>query len=74
MLPSILTHSTITLQTASLAIRTSGLLVEQFLALHLGFEDAEMGTHILKVGDTIKNTTCAFVLEYLIGQLLYKKC
>nr|WP_187306884.1 hypothetical protein [Candidatus Hamiltonella defensa] len=53
MLPSILTHSTITFQTASLAMRTSGLLGKQFLALHLGFKDAEMGTHILKVGDTI---------------------
>jgi len=48
-------------------------LGEQFLALNLGFEDAEMGTHILKAGDTIKNTSSALVLEDLIGQFLYKK-
>ena len=30
--------------TSSLAIRTSGLLGEQFLALNVGFEDPEMGT------------------------------
>ncbi|ACQ68539.1 outer membrane lipid asymmetry maintenance protein MlaD [Candidatus Hamiltonella defensa] len=58
--------------TSSLAIRTAGLLGEQFLALNLGFEDAEMGTTILKSGDTIKNTSSALVLEDLIGQFLYK--
>lgn len=58
--------------TSSLAIRTSGLLGEQFLALNLGFEDPEMGTSLLKTGDTIENTTSALVLEDLIGQFLYK--
>lgn len=58
--------------TSSLSIRTSGLLGEQFLALNIGFEDEEMGTKILKEGDTIKDTKSAMVLEDLIGQFLYK--
>ncbi|MDR0806552.1 MAG: outer membrane lipid asymmetry maintenance protein MlaD [Enterobacteriaceae bacterium] len=58
--------------TSSLSIRTSGLLGEQFLALNVGFEDDEMGTSILKDGDTIKDTKSAMVLEDLIGQFLYK--
>ncbi|SQI43270.1 Probable phospholipid ABC transporter-binding protein mlaD [Leminorella richardii] len=58
--------------TSSLSIRTAGLLGEQFLALNVGFEDEEMGTSILKDGDTIKDTKPAMVLEDLIGQFLYK--
>lgn len=58
--------------TSSLAIRTSGLLGEQFLALNIGFEDPDMGTSILKDGGTIQDTKSALVLEDLIGQFLYK--
>ncbi|MFS2221309.1 outer membrane lipid asymmetry maintenance protein MlaD [Pantoea sp. B65] len=58
--------------TSSLAIRTSGLLGEQFLALNIGFDDAEMGTATLKDGDTLQDTKSAMVLEDLIGQFLYK--
>lgn len=58
--------------TSSLAVRTSGLLGEQFLALNVGFEDPEMGTSILKDGGTIQDTKSALVLEDLIGQFLYK--
>jgi phospholipid/cholesterol/gamma-HCH transport system substrate-binding protein len=57
--------------TSSLAIRTSGLLGEQYLALNVGFEDPELGTAILKDGDTIQDTKSAIVLEDLIGQFLY---
>lgn len=58
--------------TSSLAVRTSGLLGEQYLALNVGFEDPEMGTRILKEGGTIQDTKSALVLEDLIGQFLYK--
>ncbi|MFW7201468.1 outer membrane lipid asymmetry maintenance protein MlaD [Serratia sp. BNK-17] len=58
--------------TSSLAIRTSGLLGEQYLALNVGFEDPDMGTTILKDGGTIQDTKSAMVLEDLIGQFLYK--
>ncbi|WP_027713353.1 outer membrane lipid asymmetry maintenance protein MlaD [Dickeya chrysanthemi] len=58
--------------TSSLAIRTSGLLGEQYLALNIGFEDEDMGTSILKDGGTIQDTKSAMVLEDLIGQFLYK--
>lgn len=58
--------------TSSLAIRTSGLLGEQYVALNVGFEDPEMGTTILKDGDTIQDTKSAIVLEDLVGQFLYK--
>lgn len=58
--------------TSSLAIRTSGLLGEQYLALNIGFEDEEMGTTILKDGGVIQDTKSAMVLEDLIGQFLYK--
>ncbi|THD48066.1 outer membrane lipid asymmetry maintenance protein MlaD [Enterobacteriaceae bacterium ML5] len=58
--------------TSTLAIRTSGLLGEQFLALNIGFEDPEMGTTILKNGGVIQDTKSALVLEDLIGQFLYK--
>lgn len=58
--------------TSSLAIRTSGLLGEQYLALNLGFDDPEMGTALLKDGDTLQDTKSAMVLEDLIGQFLYK--
>lgn len=57
--------------TSSLAIRTSGLLGEQFLALNVGFEDPDMGTSILKDGGVIQDTKSALVLEDLIGQFLY---
>ena len=58
--------------TSSLAIRTSGLLGEQYLALNVGFEDPDMGTTILKDGGTIQDTKSAMVLEDLIAQFLYK--
>jgi len=58
--------------TSSLAIRTSGLLGEQFLALNIGFQDPDMGTTILKNDGTIQDTKSAMVLEDLIGQFLYK--
>lgn len=58
--------------TSSLAVRTSGLLGEQYLALNIGFDDPEMGTAILKDGGTIQDTKSAMVLEDLIGQFLYK--
>ncbi|MFP1922814.1 outer membrane lipid asymmetry maintenance protein MlaD [Lonsdalea quercina] len=58
--------------TSSLAIRTSGLLGEQYLALNMGFEDPDMGTSILKDGGIIQDTKSAMVLEDLIGQFLYK--
>jgi len=58
--------------TSTLAIRTSGLLGEQFLALNIGFEDPDMGTTILKDGGSIQDTKSALVLEDLIGQFLYK--
>ena len=57
--------------TSSLAIRTSGLLGEQYLALNVGFEDPELGTSILKDGGVIQDTKSAMVLEDLIGQVLY---
>lgn len=57
--------------TSSLAIRTSGLLGEQYLALNVGFEDPDLGTSILKDGGTIQDTKSAMVLEDLIGQFLY---
>ena len=57
--------------TSSLAIRTSGLLGEQNLALNVGFEDPELGTSILKDGGTIQDTKSAMVLEDMIGQFLY---
>ncbi|WP_318356175.1 outer membrane lipid asymmetry maintenance protein MlaD [Enterobacter sp.] len=57
--------------TSSLAIRTSGLLGEQYLALNVGFDDPEMGTSMLKEGSTLQDTKSAIVLEDLIGQFLY---
>ena len=58
--------------TSSLAIRTSGLLGEQYLSLNLGFEDPTMGTRILKDGDTLHDTKSALVHEDLIGQFMNK--
>lgn len=58
--------------TSSLAVRTQGLLGEQFLALNLGFDDPELGSAMLKDGDTLRDTKSAMVLEDLIGQFLYK--
>ncbi len=58
--------------TSSLAVRTQGLLGEQFLALNLGFNDPDLGSAILKNGDTLRDTKSAMVLEDLIGQFLYK--
>ena len=57
--------------TSSLAIRTSGLLGEQYLAMNIGFEDPELGTSILKDGGTMQDTKSAMVLEDMIGQFLY---
>ncbi|SFN26319.1 phospholipid/cholesterol/gamma-HCH transport system substrate-binding protein [Izhakiella capsodis] len=58
--------------TSSLAVRTQGLLGEQFLALNVGFSDPEMGTAMLKDGSTLQDTKSALALEDLIGQFLYK--
>ncbi|WP_435947040.1 outer membrane lipid asymmetry maintenance protein MlaD [Dryocola sp. BD586] len=58
--------------TSSLAIRTSGLLGEQYIAMNLGFDDPELGSSILKDGGTLQDTKSALVLEDLIGQFLYK--
>jgi phospholipid/cholesterol/gamma-HCH transport system substrate-binding protein len=58
--------------TSSLAIRTQGLLGEQFLALNLGFDDPDLGSSMLKDGGTLRDTKSAMVLEDLIGQFLYK--
>ncbi|AFJ45512.1 outer membrane lipid asymmetry maintenance protein MlaD [Shimwellia blattae] len=58
--------------TSSLAIRTSGLLGEQYLALNVGFSDPDMGTSMLKDGSVVQDTKSAMVLEDLIGQFLYK--
>lgn len=58
--------------TSSLAVRTQGLLGEQFLALNLGFDDPDLGSAMLKDGDTLRDTKSAIVLEDLIGQFLYK--
>lgn len=58
--------------TSSLAVRTSGLLGEQYLAMNIGFDDPEMGTATLKDGSTLQDTKSAMVLEDLIGQFLYK--
>ena len=57
---------------SSLAIRTQGLLGEQYLALNLGFSDPELGTSMLQNGGKITDTKSAMVLEDLIGQFLYK--
>jgi len=57
--------------TSSLAVRTSGLLGEQYLALNVGFDDPELGTAMLKEGSTVQDTKSAMVLEDLIGQFLY---
>ncbi|MBT0725839.1 outer membrane lipid asymmetry maintenance protein MlaD [Rosenbergiella australiborealis] len=57
---------------SSLAVRTQGLLGEQYLALNLGFSDPDLGTSMLKNGGTITDTKSAMVLEDLIGQFLYK--
>ena len=58
--------------TSSLAIRTSGLLGEQYLALNIGFDDPDLGVAMLQDGGTLQDTKSAMVLEDLIGQFLYK--
>ncbi len=57
-------------ESSSLAIQTSGLLGEQYLALTPGFALDE-DTVMLKDGDKIEDTHSALVLEDLIGQFLY---
>jgi phospholipid/cholesterol/gamma-HCH transport system substrate-binding protein len=57
--------------TSTAAIRTSGLLGEQYIGITPGFSDEEMGTEILKNGDEITDTKSALVLEDLIGQFVY---
>jgi phospholipid/cholesterol/gamma-HCH transport system substrate-binding protein len=52
----------------SAAILTAGLLGDQYIGLNPGGEDDN-----LAVGDTIKMTQSAVVLENLIGQLLYNR-
>ncbi len=50
------------------AIMTSGLLGEQYVALEAGGDDK-----MLTPGDSLKITQSAVVLENLIGQFLYNK-
>ncbi|MGP1931384.1 MAG: outer membrane lipid asymmetry maintenance protein MlaD [Arsenophonus sp. ET-YP4-MAG3] len=57
---------------SSLSILTTGLLGEQFLALHLGFYDPSIGVNFLKDGGRIEDTKPAIILEDLIGHFLYK--
>ncbi len=57
-------------ESSSLAIQTSGLLGEQYLALTPGFA-LDDDTPMLKNGDKIEDTHSALVLEDLIGQFLY---
>lgn len=57
--------------TSTASILTSGLLGEQYIGLTPGFSDEEMGTSLLKNGDTISDTKSALVLEDLIGKFLY---
>jgi len=57
---------------SSLAVRTSGLLGEQYLSMNIGFDDPDLDTAILKDGSTLQDTKSAMVLEDLIGQFLYK--
>ncbi|WP_024872221.1 outer membrane lipid asymmetry maintenance protein MlaD [Tolumonas lignilytica] len=57
--------------TSTAAIRTSGLLGEQYIAITPGFSDADMGTAMLKNGDSITDTKSALVLEDLIGKFVY---
>lgn len=56
-------------ENSSLAIRTAGLLGEQYIALNVGFDDGE--TEMLKEGSKILDTKSAMVLEDLVGQFLY---
>jgi phospholipid/cholesterol/gamma-HCH transport system substrate-binding protein len=53
---------------SSAKILTSGLLGEQYIGLTPGGDSVN-----LKVGDTLKLTQSAVVLENLIGQFLYNK-
>ncbi len=53
---------------SSVAIMTSGLLGEQYVALEAGGDDK-----MLAPGDSLKITQSAVVLENLIGQFLYNK-
>ncbi len=53
---------------SSVAIMTSGLLGEQYVALEAGGDDK-----MLTPGDSLKITQSAVVLENLIGQFLYNK-
>lgn len=57
--------------TSTAAILTSGLLGEQYIGITPGFSDEEMGTEILKNGDSISDTKSALVLEDLIGKFVY---
>jgi phospholipid/cholesterol/gamma-HCH transport system substrate-binding protein len=47
------------------AIKTSGIIGDKYVSIALGPSD-----HILKDGDTIRQTESAFVLEDAIGQLI----
>ncbi len=53
---------------SSVAIMTSGLLGEQYVALEAGGDDK-----MLVPGESLKITQSAVVLENLIGQFLYNK-
>ncbi len=57
--------------TSTAAILTSGLLGEQYIGITPGFSDEDMGTEILKNGDSISDTKSALVLEDLIGKFVY---
>ncbi|MXP56432.1 outer membrane lipid asymmetry maintenance protein MlaD [Pantoea sp. Mhis] len=59
---------------SSLAIRTQGLLGEQFIALNLGFDGPELGSKMLKDGEILRDTKPTMAFEDLLGQFLYKSC
>ncbi|MFC0178664.1 outer membrane lipid asymmetry maintenance protein MlaD [Thorsellia kenyensis] len=57
---------------SSLAVRSAGLLGEQFLALNLGIHDPDLfDTYYLTDGKWIEDTKSAIVLEDIIGQIVY---
>ncbi|MBX4180842.1 outer membrane lipid asymmetry maintenance protein MlaD [Sodalis sp. CWE] len=57
---------------SSLAIRTSGLLGEQYLALNIGFNDPKISKSFLGDGSVIHDTKSTMALEDLIGLFVYK--
>lgn len=57
---------------SSLAVRSAGLLGEQFLALSIGVHDPDVfQTYYLENDGWIQDTKSAIVLEDIIGQIVY---